>query len=224
MPGTKPTNPDPKPPARRKADPKVIALISLITGVMLGVWVWRNPPADSAGTATPSASPTQTVAPVKNSFGPQVVPQSRIRELPDELGHPVYWAGQIDGRDFELTMADNGAVGLRYLLAGNDSKDQDALTVATQPNKDAYEQALAAHPELDPDSATSAGSEASPDSSLVRAKRLPDGSLIFLDPAATTVGHLVREDLPYLISVYAPLGQTWPMLESGQITPIPAQG
>jgi hypothetical protein len=228
MPGARPAEPpqQPKganrPQQQRISTPKLVLIAVLATVGMLGWWFWKNPPADPNAAASASASPAASAQP--NKFGPAVVPLSRMKGLPAELGHPVYWAGEIPGKAYQLVIAADGAVGLRYLDPESDERKQRAITVATQPNPDAYQLAKDNHKALFP-SAKSGPASTSPSpssSTLVRAQVNPDGSLVFLDGASTFVGHLVHPDLPYLISVYAPEpGQAWQLLSSGAIAPIP---
>lgn len=208
-----------KPPApRRISTGKLVVIAVLVTVGMLGWWLWKNPP----GAQEAAPSPTAAVSMKPNRFGPAVVTAERVAGLPKELDQPVYWAGELAGKSYQLTISDDGAVGLRYLNPSNDDPKQEAITVATQPNSDAYDVAAASRKWLFEDQSGAAGSGSPSASALMRAQLNPDGSLVFLDPASTSVGHLVREDLPYLVTVYAPEpGQTWQLLSSGAITPIP---
>jgi hypothetical protein len=203
---------------------KLVVISVLVTIGMLGWWFWKNPPADpnASPAASPGASATPSASARPNIFGPAVVEQARIDGLPAELGHPVYWAGVIPGKSYQLIIAADGAVGLRYLNPKNDDAEQGAITVATQKNPEAYQVAKENHKWLFSSDKASSASPNPSNSTLARAQVNADGSLVFLDGASTSVGHLVRPDLPYLISVYSPEpGQAWELLSSGAVAPIP---
>lgn len=62
-----------------------------------------------------------------------------LRSLPDQLGHPVYWAGPRPGFTYELTQV-NGNVFVRYLPTGVGLGDPrpNFLTVGTYPKGKSY--------------------------------------------------------------------------------------
>jgi hypothetical protein len=64
---------------------------------------------------------------------------AELAELPDEVGHPVFWAGPRAGTTYELTRTASGRVYLRYLPAGVPvGTDQaDHLTIGSYPQRDA---------------------------------------------------------------------------------------
>lgn len=63
-----------------------------------------------------------------------------LRSLAGRLDHPVYWAGSVPGKHFELTETSDGKVFIRYLPGGVAVADRrpDFLTVATYPYRRAY--------------------------------------------------------------------------------------
>lgn len=177
----------------------LILFMIFITGVTIAIWFWRDP-----ANRPIVADPTASASPV-NQFGPEVVDLDRVRGLPGELDHPVYWAGQKPDTDYELTVAQDGAVGLRYLPAGAGDRTQKVLTVATFPKADAY-----------------TGLQGSTPAPGHRATVTPSGALVVVEDSNPQVGYLALPDLPYLVQVYAPAGQSvWSLLSSDKIVPIP---
>jgi hypothetical protein len=68
-----------------------------------------------------------------------VVSLARLRDLPDSVGHPGYWAGPRNDA-YELTGDVNASIFVRYLPRGvpAGSRRRTSLTVATYPFADAY--------------------------------------------------------------------------------------
>ena len=60
---------------------------------------------------------------------------AQLRTLPDQTGHPVYWAGARKGHIYELTRPTDGNVYLRYLPPGISVGDRkpDYTTIGTYP-------------------------------------------------------------------------------------------
>lgn len=60
---------------------------------------------------------------------------AEIRELTQDTGHPVYWAGPKEAETFEWTALSDGKVYIRYLTDGAEVEDPRPLylTVATYP-------------------------------------------------------------------------------------------
>lgn len=65
---------------------------------------------------------------------------SQLRSLPDEAGHPVYWAGEQPGVTYELTRTNRGEIYIRYLPQGVPVGDErpNYLTVGTYEFRNAY--------------------------------------------------------------------------------------
>ena len=113
--------------------------------------------------------------------GPELVDLDRLRDLPESVGHPVYWAGEQSG-DYELTVASDGSVFIRYLPEGVPvgSREVTSLTVATYPYVDAFAtlESAARQPgairDETPDGGIVVGNEASPNTVYVA---YPDADL-----------------------------------------------
>ena len=63
-----------------------------------------------------------------------------LRAVAREVGHPVYWAGRVSGKRFELTQLRNGQIYIRYLPSGVELGDPSPkyLTIGTYPSPTAY--------------------------------------------------------------------------------------
>ena len=61
-----------------------------------------------------------------------------LKRLSGSLGYPIYWAGPQEGTTYELTVAPDGRVYLRYLVAGAKLRTprSDFLTIGTYPVAD----------------------------------------------------------------------------------------
>lgn len=75
-------------------------------------------------------------------YGPAIVDEDQLRAETAELGHTVYWLGERDGTDMELTVGDDKSVQIRYLPDGVEAGSEDSyLTAASWPLANAKGQA-----------------------------------------------------------------------------------
>lgn len=103
----------------------------------LGFVVWLlvsrggdEPTRDNAATsATPFTGTSATIMPIEE-----------LQSVPDRVGHPVYWAGEMPGKEFEVTILEDRTVFVRYvpsrLPAGVDKPA--FLTIVTYQRPDAF--------------------------------------------------------------------------------------
>jgi hypothetical protein len=96
----------------------------VVLAIVVAVIVWLIVKGDDNNGSKSSSGPPPASAATLNT----------LRTLPDQLGHPVYWAGQRSGFTYELTQVD-GNVFIRYLPAGVGLGDPrpNFLTVGTYP-------------------------------------------------------------------------------------------
>lgn len=178
-------------------------LAMVVIGGLAGWLYFSRQPADSAASASADASASPTAAAL-NSFGPAVVKQSRIAGLPKEVGHPAFWAGPAKDRHYELTLAKDGATGIRYVAQADVQATEQALTVATVPVSDAYQKAS----EL----ASSQGATS---------VELAPGTIAVAGPTDTHTGYLAVKGQPFLVQVFDPVaGRAWALLKAGKIVAI----
>jgi hypothetical protein len=95
-------------PWARRPDIRVGAVIAVAIAVAFVVWllVRGGDSNKTAGTTT-----GQATGPVKTSA-------DELRALSVDLGHPIYWAGAMPNRTYELTRTSDDRVFIRYLPQG----------------------------------------------------------------------------------------------------------
>ena len=138
--------------------------------------------------------------------GPEAVSADELRELPSSLGHPVYWAGERPGTQYELRVDEDGNVFIRYL--GSDAevvaRNVPAFTVGTYPFSDAYGalQGLVSRP------------------GAIRAKT-PDGGLVVTNESNPESVYIAYPGSDYEIEVFDPdAAAALRAATSGRIEPI----
>jgi hypothetical protein len=133
---------------------------------------------------------------------PEIATLADLRTLADS-GETFYWAGTRSGTRIELTAPD-GTVYLRYLPPGESAGSAaPALTVATYPRSDAFEEVRRAAEGED-----------------VTTLDLARGGLAVVDRSSDTNVHLAYPDEPYQIEVYAPEpGLARRLVASGTVRP-----
>ena len=138
-------------PWARRPDVRLGAIIAVAIAVAFVVWLLvRGGDSNTASTTTNG----QAVGPVATS-------EDELRSLSDELGHPLYWAGPIPDRTYELTRTSDNRVFIRYLPKGVPVGIRQAAytIVGTYPVENAYKvlQGLAKKPDESSFSAPSGG-------------------------------------------------------------------
>jgi hypothetical protein len=121
---------------------RIGAVVALALLAGFGVWLVLRATDDepttqgAAGTTAPVAT---TTAPRQPSQGPFAMTPAQLEKLAADLGHPVYWAGPVPDRTYEVTVTRDGLVYVRYLPPGAALGDErpNFLTVGTYPDTDA---------------------------------------------------------------------------------------
>src|SRR6266498_2629539 len=80
-------------PRARRSDVRVGAVVAVAIAVAFVVWLLVR----SSDSNTPSKAGTVAAS------GPLETTADKLRRLSDELGHPIYWAGPVPDRTYELT-------------------------------------------------------------------------------------------------------------------------
>ncbi|MGV1003940.1 MAG: hypothetical protein ACOYEV_04050 [Candidatus Nanopelagicales bacterium] len=202
-PQTRPGVPEPAQPQGRWL--RLLAFVGAATLLAMAAWAIGH----FAGLGAHSeeaevASPTPSVA---QKFGPQVVSATRIAGLPAELGHAVFWAGPAPaGKVYELTIAADDSVAIRYLDQADPAAAGQALLVGTFARANAFAVLT--------EEAKAEG---------MRSATPAPGWLVLLDERDTLTGYVAIEGLGYLGQVFQPEpGRTWEMLNAATIAPIPS--
>jgi len=138
-------------PWARRPNVRVGAIIAVAIAVAFVAWLLVR---GGDSNTTPSTTTGQAVGPVATS-------EDELRSLSDELGHPLYWAGPIPDRTYELTRTSDNRVFIRYLPKGVPVGIRQAAytIVGTYPVENAYKvlQTLAKKPDESSFSAPSDG-------------------------------------------------------------------
>ncbi|HST41529.1 MAG TPA: hypothetical protein VLK58_18570 [Conexibacter sp.] len=163
---------------------------------------------DAAAGAALRAVRSGAIVPVDagaaRSAEPRAVTPTQLAVVGRAHGHPVYWAGPLDGATYELTEASDGRVYVRYLTGGaavGDAGD-DHLTVGTYPQPDALAQLRRA--------AEESGAETFD----------VDGGTAYADPAHPGSVYVVYRDSGVQVEVYDPQpGRARALLSDGDVVP-----
>jgi hypothetical protein len=192
------TKTEPSRPASRYRlhDPRVrlgaIVGVAAVVGAVLGVTL-----SHSGG----SSSPSTTVKPIR-------VSAAGLRMLARYLTAPIYWAGPISGRVFELRRAADGSVTVRYLPRSAQVGTKDPyLAIATYPLANAYE--------ITREAASKQG-----------AVRVGAGAglVAFYNRSKPTNVYLARPGSNYQVEVFDPSqGRARTLVQSGRVAPIPGK-
>jgi hypothetical protein len=88
--------------------------------------------AGCGGSDSDSTQPTSSEA-------PQAVSADSLRETASEAANPIYWAGEREGTELELSQPDTDRTYVRYLTGGAEAGDKrpDFLTIGTYRQPDA---------------------------------------------------------------------------------------
>jgi hypothetical protein len=139
---------------------------------------------------------------------PQLVSAEELSEVADQSDHPVYWVGERDGVDYELTETTAGQIFVRYLEGDAAAGDEraDFVTVATYPSKDGVAEIK----------------QAVRDTSRARLGRGDNGAFLLIDPSSSRSAHLAYPgaDSPQ-IEVYSPVpGEALRLASRGVVQPL----
>jgi hypothetical protein len=175
----------------------VIAVLLALLFVILLLVSRQSDSAENGAAASPD--PVVSVTPV----GPKVVTPDELRAVPEQVGHPVYWAGERDGKELELTVLQDGAVYVRYLPDRSaPGVDKPAfLTVATYRRPDAY--------------ALVQGGGSRPGAIVVTDK---GGAVVTTESEKATNAYFAFEGTPLLMEVFDPKpGRAFDLVQSGEV-------
>ena len=78
---------------------------------------------------------------VGTANGAHIVSADELDDFPDEVGHNVFWAGERDDTELELSDDETGNVHVRYLTDGAEAgtTEQTYLDIGTYPFEGAYD-------------------------------------------------------------------------------------
>lgn len=142
----------------------------------------------------------------KAGAGPQAATSSDLVTLQDEVGHPVYWAGDQPNTHLEATNEKDGRVYVRYLTGNAEIGDPKPtfLTIGTYPVKNAI--AALQKEAGKPGEKTLHG---------------PGGSFIALNQSSATSVYLAYPDQDWQVEVYDPdPAKALSLATTGDIQPV----
>jgi hypothetical protein len=90
-------------PWARRPDVRVGAVVAVAIAVAFVAWLLVR-----GGDSNPNKPTGQAVGPVETTA-------AKLRALSVELGHPIYWAGALPDRKYELTRTSDDRIFVRYL-------------------------------------------------------------------------------------------------------------
>src|SRR5919109_4669624 len=119
--------------------------------------------------------------------GPEGISQQGLQDLADSVDHQVWWAGPRPGTRYELTIADNGNIFIRYLAPNTPvgSRNVASLTVGTYP-------------------AAGANLEKAADKPGAKTGQTPDGALVVTNSNNPTSVYIGYPDSDHQVEVYDP--------------------
>jgi hypothetical protein len=136
--------------------------------------------------------------------GPEGITQQGLQDLADSVDHQVWWAGPRPGTRYELTIADDGNIFVRYLSPDTPVGSQDvaSLTVGTYPAAGANLQKAAERPGA-------------------RTGQTPDGALVVTNSSNPTSVYIGYPDDDHQVEVFDPDPKVaFDLATSGAIVPI----
>ena len=138
---------------------------------------------------------------------PQIVSVSQLESFAGDFAHPIYWVGEKEETEYELTETDNGRIFVRYLPTGgeSDAGSDEALTVATYPIQDAAEA-------LESTAREGEGMEIAKSDS---------GAVVLLDTSSPNNVHMAYPDEDLQIEVFSPVHGQALHLSKGSVEEIP---
>lgn len=138
---------------------------------------------------------------------PVVLSASELSGFAEEAGHPIYWLGEREGDDYELTETAERRIYVRYLTGDAQAGDKraDFITVATYPARNGVAELR----------------KAAAENPKARLARTDDGAVLLIDPSSPDNAHLAYPGADLQIEVYSPApGQALRLASRGAVQPV----
>jgi hypothetical protein len=136
--------------------------------------------------------------------GPEGISQQGLVDLANSVDHPVYWAGPRPNEKYELTIADNGNIFIRYLSPDTPvgSREVASLTIGTYPAAGANLEKAASKPGA-------------------KTGKTPDGGLVVTSSSNPTSVYIGYPDADHQVEVYDPNPkEAFSLATSGAVVPV----
>jgi hypothetical protein len=173
--------------------PRIGAVAAVVALVGLLIWVLASGGDDEA-------------APAPQGTPPVATNEAELLALSSQSGHPIYWAGEIEGAKLEEHRSAQGEIFLRYLTGDAEIGDprQEYLTVGTYPVLDAYD--VLQRQAEQPGSLTS---------------QTPDGGFVLTNESNLSSVYIAYQAQDLQIEVYDPdPKRAFKLATSGKIVPV----
>ncbi len=174
----------------RESRTAIALIVALVAVAVVAFLVLRS---DDNGSSEPAST-----------HGPEGISEQGLVDLANSVDHPVYWAGPRSGSRYELTIADNGNIFIRYLAPDTPvgSRQVASLTIGTYPAAGANLEKAAQRPGA-------------------KTGKTPDGSLVVTNSSNPTSVYIAAPDADHQVEVYDPdPKQAFSLATSGAIVPI----
>jgi hypothetical protein len=175
---------------------RILAVILVIALIALVLWLLLLRPSDD-----------ETAA-IQPGGGPVGTTQQDLIALSQQLGQPIYWAGNIADTRMELTETTNSYAYLRYLQqdAAIGDPSGDFLTVGTYPADSAY-----------------VNLRAYARNSRAKIERIANQGVVVTVPGSPTSVYFAYPRQDVQVEVYAPEPRrALELVKSGSVTPVTA--
>jgi hypothetical protein len=167
-----------------------LALIVLLAAVVVVAFLVLN---NDDGSSEP-----------ESTNGPEGISQQGLVDLANSVDHPVYWAGPRSGSRYELTIADDGNIFIRYLAPNTPVGSQEvaSLTIGTYP-------------------AAGANLLKAADKPGAKTGQTPDGAMVVTNSSNPTSVYVGAPDSDHQVEVYDPNPkEAFSIATSGAVVPI----
>jgi len=183
---------------KRLREPRIAAVVGIaIAIVVVGLFLLLSGD-DNGGESSP-AGPAPT-----NGF--QATSEQGLRDLAGSVDHPVYWVGARAGMQYQMQIAQQGNIQIRYVDPKIPANAQSvaSLTIGTYPVANAYTNTKAL------------GNE-----SGVKTGETPDGGFVVTSPDRPQSVYIAFPGKDQQIEVYDPDPKTaFSLATSGAVVPI----
>ena len=175
---------------------RLVTILLLVLGAALAIVVVALALGSNGGNVTLTAGV------------PKVVSADQLSDIAaDSEFRPLYWLGEREGSDYEVTETAGGRFYLRYLTngAGAGDKQPDFLTVGTYRSKNGAAELRQAASEIQ----------------NAEIARTDDGAILLIDPSSPKSAHLAYPGGRSQIEIYSPIpGQALRIAKHGKLRPI----
>ncbi len=149
---------------------------------------------------------SEPAEPASAGFGARIVDEAELAKIAAAAGHPVYWAGLIDGKELEASETKDGNVQVRYLDEGAKLGTEKKQTLT-----------IGSYPVADP--AKALDGYANRKGAIV--ERAPDGRKLVSSTELPTSVYFASPDNSVQVEIYVPsYKRAMSLARSGKVQPV----